>query len=61
MICTSHHTSIWRTHQEKQNGRTCGSMREIKAAYRVLMWKPEVQKQLGKHSRKWKENIKRSI
>jgi hypothetical protein len=36
-----------------------GSIGEIKCAYRILIWKPEEQKTLGRPTLRWKANIKR--
>ena len=39
-------------------GGTCSAYGEIAGVYRVLMGKPEGKRQLGRPSRRWKDNIK---
>jgi len=33
-------------------------MGERRGAYKVLLWKPKGKKQLGRHRRRWQDNIK---
>jgi len=39
-------------------GRACGTYGEKRGAYKVLVWKPEVKRQLGRLRCKWEDNIK---
>jgi hypothetical protein len=34
---------------------------ERKGVYRVLVWKPERKRPLGKHRRRWEDNIKMGL
>jgi hypothetical protein len=42
-------------------GRTCGSHGEERGVHRVLVGKPEGKRLLGRHRRKWEDNIKMDI
>ena len=37
---------------------TLAHMRGRRVAYRILVWRPEGKRQLGKPGRKWEDNIK---
>jgi hypothetical protein len=39
-------------------GRTCGTYREKRGAYRALVGKPEGRRPLGRPRRRWEDNIK---
>jgi hypothetical protein len=39
-------------------GWTCGTHREGRGAYRVLVGRPEGKRQLGRPRRRWEDNIK---
>jgi hypothetical protein len=39
-------------------GWTCGTYGEGRGAYRVLVWRPEVKRPLGRPRRRWEDNIK---
>jgi len=36
-------------------------MRENRGVYRVLVWKPEGKRPLGRHRRRWEYNIKKDL
>jgi len=38
-----------------------GSMRETRNAFRILVGKPEGKRPLGKHRRRWEDNIKMNL
>jgi hypothetical protein len=42
-------------------GRTRESMADTENAYRVLIWKPEGNRSLGRHKRRWKDNMKMDL
>jgi hypothetical protein len=42
-------------------GRICNTYGERKAAYRVLMGKPEGRRPLGRPRRRWEDNIKTDL
>jgi hypothetical protein len=37
------------------------SMKEGRGVYRILVWKPERKRPLGRPSRKWEDNIKMDL
>jgi hypothetical protein len=40
---------------------TCSGHGEIRNAYRILVWKPEWMRPLGRPRRKWEGNIKMDL
>jgi hypothetical protein len=42
----------------KEAGGACGSMGDRIVSYRVLVGRPKGKKSLGRHLRRWKDNIK---
>jgi hypothetical protein len=42
-------------------GRACRTNGEKRNAYRILLGKPEGKRPLGKHRRKWVDNIKMDL
>jgi len=42
-------------------GRACSTVWTKKGVYRVLVGKPAVKRQLGKHRRRWEDNIKMDL
>jgi hypothetical protein len=42
-------------------GRTCGTYGERRGAYRALVGKPEGRRPLGRHRRRWEDNIKMDL
>ena len=39
-------------------GRACGAYGEDRRVHRVLVWKPEVKRPLGRPRHRWEDNIK---
>ena len=39
-------------------GRACGAYGEDRGVHRVLVWKPEGKRPLGRPRRRWEDNIK---
>ena len=42
-------------------GGTCSTNGESIGIYRVLVWKPEGKRPLGRHRRRWEDNIKMDL
>jgi hypothetical protein len=42
-------------------GRACGTNGEQRNAYRILVRKPEGKRSLGRHRRRWENNIKMDL
>jgi hypothetical protein len=42
-------------------GGACSTYRERRGVYRILMGKPEEKRTLGRHRRRWEDNIKMDI
>jgi len=42
-------------------GGACGAYGEGRGVHRVLVWKPEGKRQLGRHRRRWEDNIKMDL
>jgi len=42
-------------------GWACGAMGEERWAYRVLVWKPEGRRPLGRPRRRWVDNIRMDL
>jgi hypothetical protein len=42
-------------------GGTCGSDVEGRGVYRVLVWKPEGKRAVGRPRRRWEDNIKMDL
>jgi hypothetical protein len=45
--------------KKTEMGRTCGTYGERRAAYRILVRKPEGRRPLGRSRRRWEDNIKK--
>ena len=56
MLLTKHYS----VDQIKKNerGGACGSMGDRIGAYRILVGRPEGKRPLGRHWRRWKDNLK---
>ena len=42
-------------------GGACGAMGEGRGVHRVLVWRPEGKRPLGRPRRRWEDNIKRDL
>jgi hypothetical protein len=42
-------------------GRACGTYREDRGVRRVLVWRPEGKRPLGRPRRRWEDNIKMDV
>jgi hypothetical protein len=42
-------------------GRACSTYGEERGLHRVLVWKPEGKRPLGRHRRSWEDNIKMDL
>jgi len=42
-------------------GGACGAMGEGRGVHRVLLWKPEGKRPLGRPRRRWEDNIKMDL
>jgi hypothetical protein len=42
-------------------GAACSTDVEVRGVYRVLVGKPEVKRALGRHKRRWEEDIKMDL
>jgi hypothetical protein len=42
-------------------GEACSTYGERRVAYRVVVWKPEGKRQLGRPRHRWEDNIKTDL
>jgi hypothetical protein len=47
--------------KKNELGWACGTYGEERGVHRVLVWKPEGKRPLGRHRRGWEDNIKRNL
>jgi hypothetical protein len=44
--------------EKNEMGRACGTMREGRVAYKILVGRPEGRRPLGRPRRRWEDTIK---
>ena len=59
MLVTKYHSGD--QIKKTQIGRTCNSMGERRGTYRILVGKPKERRPLGRHRRRWEDNIKMGL
>jgi hypothetical protein len=47
--------------KRNEMGGACSADGEGRGVYRVLVWKPEGKRPLGRHRRRWEDNIKMDV
>jgi hypothetical protein len=60
LYCSSNNIRVIKSRRMKWAGHAAG-MRERRGAYRVLVWRPEGKRPLGRTMRRWEDNIKTDL
>jgi hypothetical protein len=60
ITCTPHQIKMIKSRRMKWAGHVA-RMGEKRNAYRILMWKPEGRRPLGRPRRRWVDNIKMDL
>jgi hypothetical protein len=51
----------WSNREEEWDGGTCSTYGERRGAYRILVWRPERRRRVGRRRRRWQDDIKMDL